>query len=398
MNAANIIVFISYNTKDTEFFKINEVVKNLKNFEQISDVLYYEQESYDNFIKFMNDNIGICDVVVLFCSPNSLKSSYVEKEWTAADALGKPIILIFLKTKHIPPLLSSRVGIEFNSRDFNQYINKLIDIIMKKTAFKIKSESKESPQHMKEEQSPIESKDLGMKMCIKCNTFLVMQGSDYCATCKPTSLNIGQSQVSNGAQQQAQNISAMGITVSQQQSQVSGGSQQESFLSDAVKQESPEIMTKLTSIEKDLKVVKHQQTQIIETQLLQYENLTDKLSMLNKRKEELDSTVSQFESTGDLSKANELQYEIEQIKNEIKEILRNMQESIDIIADNAVKVLENQDLTEEFMKEYLTSDWDKMRIIWKDYKEGNITKKDFIKKIIKRGGIWGLKKLLKSII
>ncbi|MGB5912464.1 MAG: TIR domain-containing protein [Promethearchaeia archaeon] len=394
MNAPNIIVFISYNHKDTETFKIREVVKSLKNFEQINDVLYYEQETYDNFIKFMNDNIGICDVVVLFCSPNSLKSSFVEKEWTAADALGKPIIPIFLKTKHIPPLLSPRVGIEFNSRDFDQNIKNLINIIMKKTASKIKSESKESSQNMKEEQSTIEFQDSGMKMCKKCNTFLAMQGSDYCATCKPSSLNIGQSQVSNGAQQQAQNISAMGITVSQQQSQASGGSQQESFLSDAVKPKSPEIMTKLSSIEKDLKVVKRQQTQILETQLLQYENLTSKLNKLNKRKDELNSTVTQFQSIGDLSKANELQHEIEQLKNEIKEILKNMQESIDIIAENAVKVLENQELTEEFMKEYLASDWDKIRIVWKDYKEGNITKKDFIKKIIKRVGIWGIKKLL----
>ena len=120
---SDIIVFVSYNNKDAKMFKISEIAKKLRDFTGIGDVLYYEQESYDNFVKFMNDNIGKCDVLLLFCSPNSLKSEYVEKEWTAVDALGKPIIPVFFKAKHIPPLLSSRVGVELVPKNFRRNIS-----------------------------------------------------------------------------------------------------------------------------------------------------------------------------------------------------------------------------------------------------------------------------------
>ncbi|MFW9972320.1 MAG: hypothetical protein ACFFDF_19195 [Candidatus Odinarchaeota archaeon] len=237
-----------------------------------------------------------------------------------------------------------------------------------------------------------------MKMCIKCNTFLAMQGSDYCANCKPVGINIGQSQISEDAQKQAQNIAAMGITVSQKQSQVSGGSQQQSFSSDVEKQESPEIMDKLSTIEKDVKDVKKQTTQIIENQLNQYEDLTSKLEILNRRREVLNSQFTVLQANGDLNKIDEVQQEIEQLGFEIKSLIMNVQDTVDEIAENAIKVLEKQDLTEEFLKKYLTSDWDKIKITWKEYKEGNITRKELIKKIIKTVGIMGVKKLIGKFI
>ena len=66
-------------------------------------------------------------------------------------------------------------------------------------------------------------------MCKKCGTFLAMPGSEYCAGCNPSGLTVQQGQVGTGPQQQAQNINASGIIVSQQQSQASGGAQQQSF-------------------------------------------------------------------------------------------------------------------------------------------------------------------------
>lgn len=115
-----IVVFMSYATKDSDLFKIKELAENLTKFNEIDNVLYYEGELYDNFVKFMNDNIGKCDILLLFCSPNASISEFVEKEWTAADALGKPIIPVFLKTDHIPPLLSSRLGLEFDTFDIQK--------------------------------------------------------------------------------------------------------------------------------------------------------------------------------------------------------------------------------------------------------------------------------------
>jgi len=377
---SDIIVFVSYNNKDAKMFKISEIAKKLRDFTGIGDVLYYEQESYDNFVKFMNDNIGKCDVLLLFCSPNSLNSSFVEKEWTAADALGKPIIPMFFKPEYIPPLLSSRVGVELDPNNFKRNIQEIYNIILKKCSSKIESMPKKATKKPIETELPTSSQKTGMKMCIKCNTFLALQGSDYCVNCKPSGTNIGQSQIS------------------EQQSQVSGGAQQQSFSSDVDKPEKPEIMDKLSTIEKDVKDIKKQTTLIIENQLNHYEDLTNKLENLNRRRDNLNYRVIELQSKGDLTKIDEVQQEIEQLGFEIKDLIMNVQDTVDVIAENAIKILEKQDLTEEFLKKYLASDWDKIRISWKEYREGNINKKELIKKIIKTAGILGVKKLIKKVI
>ncbi|MCK4383835.1 MAG: toll/interleukin-1 receptor domain-containing protein, partial [Candidatus Lokiarchaeota archaeon] len=128
----NLLVFISYATKDAELFKIKEIAKSLNNYKDIKEVLYWQENMKDNIIKYMNDNLGRCNIMLLFCSPNALISKPVEKEWTAADSMGKPIIPIFLKSDHIPPLLKSRLGLEYDSFDFQKNIHDLHDLILKK--------------------------------------------------------------------------------------------------------------------------------------------------------------------------------------------------------------------------------------------------------------------------
>ena len=128
----NISVFLSYASQDSELFKIKEIAENLKEWKGITEVLFYEGGSYDNFVKYMNDNIGKCDVMLLFCSPNALKSKSVEKEWTAADAIGKPLIPVFIKTEHIPPLLKSRIYVEFDTFDIQKTIKEIYNLILKK--------------------------------------------------------------------------------------------------------------------------------------------------------------------------------------------------------------------------------------------------------------------------
>ena len=111
-----ILVFLSYATKEANLFKIEEISSKLINYEEIVDVLYWQKHLHDNFIKFMNENLGRCDVFILFCSEKALNSIPVEKEWTAADALNKPIIPVYFDAKYIPPLLSSRLGMKFDEK------------------------------------------------------------------------------------------------------------------------------------------------------------------------------------------------------------------------------------------------------------------------------------------
>lgn len=127
-----ILVFVSYATKDADIYKIRDLAERLTKHEKISDVLYWQEDMKDNIIKFMNDNLDRCDIMILFCSPNALVSEPVEKEWTAADIMGKPIIPIFNNSDHIPPLLKTRLGLQFDPFDLQKNVNEVYNLILKK--------------------------------------------------------------------------------------------------------------------------------------------------------------------------------------------------------------------------------------------------------------------------
>jgi len=126
------LVFVSYATKDAELYKIPELARALEEYKEISEVLYWQEDIHDCIIEYMNDNLGRCDGVLLFCSPNALDSIPVKKEWMAAEALKKPIIPIFLKPEHIPPLLSDRLGFEFDTFDFQKNVREIHELLLKK--------------------------------------------------------------------------------------------------------------------------------------------------------------------------------------------------------------------------------------------------------------------------
>ncbi|MFX1594304.1 MAG: toll/interleukin-1 receptor domain-containing protein [Promethearchaeota archaeon] len=127
-----ILVFVSYATKDANLFRIQEIAETLTTYDKIEDVLYWQEDMKDNIIKYMNDNLDKCDLMILFCSPNALKSKPVETEWTAAESSQKPIIPVFIKPEHIPMLLKSRLGVEFDNFDFQKTVNEIYKLILKK--------------------------------------------------------------------------------------------------------------------------------------------------------------------------------------------------------------------------------------------------------------------------
>ncbi len=127
-----ILVFVSYATKDAEIYKIRGLAELLTKHEKIFDVLYWQEDMKDNIIKYMNDNLDRCDIMILFCSPNALVSEPVEKEWTAADIMGKPIIPIFNNSDHIPPLLKTRLGLQFDPFDLQKNVDEVYNLILKK--------------------------------------------------------------------------------------------------------------------------------------------------------------------------------------------------------------------------------------------------------------------------
>lgn len=132
----SIIVFISYTIKDSRIFKVSQLAKLLLNYTEIEDVLYCEEYARDDFIKYMNDYLDKCDVLLLFCSPNSLKSEFVAMEWRAAVSLKKTIIPVYMDPKYIPPLLSPRLGVQFDENDVGLTVDNIILTIKKNLSSK----------------------------------------------------------------------------------------------------------------------------------------------------------------------------------------------------------------------------------------------------------------------
>ena len=129
-----LIIFISYASKDSKIFQIPHMAKKLNEYPVIGNVLYWEQHMRDDIIKYMNDNVGKCDVLLLFCSPNSLKSEPVEMEWQAALKIKKKIIPIFINEMDIPIMLTTKLGIRFDKDDLDGSIEEIYQLILKKLA------------------------------------------------------------------------------------------------------------------------------------------------------------------------------------------------------------------------------------------------------------------------
>ncbi len=127
-----IIIFMSYSTKEETKYGIKKIAEKLMSYKDIQNALYWQEDADDNIYEYMDESLGKCDVFVLFCSPDALKSDPIKKEWTAADSMNKPIIPVFVKEEHIPPLLSSRRGLEFDMFNLLKFIDELHDLIIKK--------------------------------------------------------------------------------------------------------------------------------------------------------------------------------------------------------------------------------------------------------------------------
>lgn len=128
----NLLAFVSYATVDSTFFEVSKISDKLKSYPRIDDILYWEEALKDDIYDFMNNNSEKCDVFLIFCSKNSKTSEAVQMEWKAALKLKKPIIPIFQEENTIPPLLSTKLGVQFNKGDINNTIEQIYNLILKK--------------------------------------------------------------------------------------------------------------------------------------------------------------------------------------------------------------------------------------------------------------------------
>ncbi|MCK4827325.1 toll/interleukin-1 receptor domain-containing protein, partial [bacterium] len=126
-----ITIFVSYSMNDLDKFQISKIAEKLTNYPKIGEVLYADKNVLDDFIKYMDEYIGKCDIFILFCSEKSSDSKFVGMEWRAAVSLDKRVIPIFIDKRFIPPILSSRLGVEYNAKDLNGTVENINGIIIK---------------------------------------------------------------------------------------------------------------------------------------------------------------------------------------------------------------------------------------------------------------------------
>ena len=128
----NLLAFVSYATADSEFFEISKISEKLKKYPQIGEILYWEQALKDDIYDYMNNNIERSDIFLIFCSENAKNSEAVQMEWKTALKIKKPIIPIFQTINTIPPLLTTKLGVQFKKNDIDDTVDQIYKLIKKK--------------------------------------------------------------------------------------------------------------------------------------------------------------------------------------------------------------------------------------------------------------------------
>ncbi len=133
--AAGKNVFISYSTLDTDYFQVSKIVRRLELYPEINRVIFWEADSQQNIVEFMEETLRITNAFILFCSENSFKSGAVKGEWQSAYQMVKKglmkMIPVYEDEDHIPRLLWNMLNVKFSKEDFEGFIQKLYEEILR---------------------------------------------------------------------------------------------------------------------------------------------------------------------------------------------------------------------------------------------------------------------------
>jgi hypothetical protein len=128
-------IFLSYSTDDTELFKIKEIASYLESHPDITKVYYWEKDSGQNIIEYMENNLEKSRVFILFCSQNSNESKSVKLERAAAIQMVQEdkmrILPVFMNPRDMPLLIKPFLGVEYQKEDFEIFLKKLSEEIFR---------------------------------------------------------------------------------------------------------------------------------------------------------------------------------------------------------------------------------------------------------------------------
>ncbi len=134
-------VFISYATEDIEKFRIPELAQALLMNSEINEVFYWQKNSgqFSSLIKYMEECISICDVLIAVSSGTALQSKAVEQEIDLALYQQKRIIPLFDSIENVRPLLKIKTGVKFD-KDLQTLTRNLLLLILTPVDFEEKEQ------------------------------------------------------------------------------------------------------------------------------------------------------------------------------------------------------------------------------------------------------------------
>jgi len=128
-------IFLSYSTIDSEYFRIRDIVKRLESYPKIDKVFFWETDSGESIVTYMERTLRLSKIFIFFCSENSMKSKAVEDEWQAAFQMRKKglikIVPVYEEEDLIPFLLMPLLNVKFTKDDFDGFIQKLYEEILR---------------------------------------------------------------------------------------------------------------------------------------------------------------------------------------------------------------------------------------------------------------------------
>lgn len=151
-------LMISYSHEDAPKFQIPKLSEILGKYDKIKQVLYSQKDTRDDFVRYMDKNIRELDAMLLFCSKKSLHSEFVIDEWTAARALKKPIIPIFIDKSYIPSLLSAKLGVPFYEKKLRDTVEEIYGVVKKRLGEPIKAKKTDNKSQVGKLNKEIDSK------------------------------------------------------------------------------------------------------------------------------------------------------------------------------------------------------------------------------------------------
>ena len=135
MGTGGLRVFLSYSTLDSDHFQVQNISKALDSYPEIDKVMFWEANSGENIVEYMERTLKECNVFILLCSENTLNSQAVTDEWQAAFQLRKKgelkMVPVFENEKHIPALLTPLLNVKFAKDNFIDFIIQLYKEILR---------------------------------------------------------------------------------------------------------------------------------------------------------------------------------------------------------------------------------------------------------------------------